>query len=464
MADNVTLPLTGTGDTTAIAATDDSGTGHVQLVKLTLSADGSRTHLTADADGMLVNLGANNDVTVTGSVTANAGTNLNTSALATSAKQDTLLAELQLKADLTETQPVSLATVPSHAVTNAGVFVVQENGAALTALQLIDDTVQVLGTDTYTEATSKGITLGAVRRDTDTTLVGTTNEFGPLQMDANGRLKVEAFSGETLPVSLTSTTITGSVDTELPTAAAISAENTAAPTAPSIYNFPLLFDGANWDRAPGTSVDGALVNLGTNNDVTITSGTVTTVSTVTAVTTVTNPVTVAGGAAHASPVSGNPVLNAGRASNAIPTDVGADGDVASLWTNRNGAQVTVQAPHVGLNGDPWTLLHEGVQFTSAQTSTIVIDAGAGDKIVVTQVQIQAFSTTAGTAILYFGTGAFARGTNRAVFDGDFTPSATLKPGVIMTGPFIAGANGDDLRFTSVGDVDVTLSIWYYLVT
>src|SRR3990167_9198226 len=44
---------------------------------------------------------------------------------ATSAKQDTLLTELQLKADLTETQPVSLASVPSHAVTNAGTFAVQ---------------------------------------------------------------------------------------------------------------------------------------------------------------------------------------------------------------------------------------------------------------------------------------------------------------------------------------------------
>lgn len=102
-------------------------------------------------------------------------------------------------------------TVNAHAVTNAGTFVVQENGAALTALQLLDDTVQVLGTDTYTETTSKGLTIGAVRRDADTTLVGTTNEFGPLQMDANGRLKVEVFSGETLPVSLTSTTITGTV-------------------------------------------------------------------------------------------------------------------------------------------------------------------------------------------------------------------------------------------------------------
>ena len=39
--------------------------------------------LTANnTDGLLVNLGTNNDVAVTGSVTANAGTNLNTSALA----------------------------------------------------------------------------------------------------------------------------------------------------------------------------------------------------------------------------------------------------------------------------------------------------------------------------------------------------------------------------------------------
>lgn len=108
------------------------------------------------------------------------------------------------------TQPVSLASVPSHAVTNAGTFAVQVDGALLTSSQLIDDTVATLGTDTYTEATSKGLVVGAVRRDADTTLVNTTNEVGPLQMDANGRLKVEAFSGETLPVSGTVTVTDGS--------------------------------------------------------------------------------------------------------------------------------------------------------------------------------------------------------------------------------------------------------------
>lgn len=79
-----------------------------------------------------------------------------------------------------------------------------DTGNIVTSVQLLDDTVVVLGTDTYTETTSKGLALGAVRRDADTTLVNTTNEWGPLQMDANGRLKVEAFSGETLPVSLAS--------------------------------------------------------------------------------------------------------------------------------------------------------------------------------------------------------------------------------------------------------------------
>ncbi len=84
--------------------------------------------------------------------------------------------------------------------------VIDANSAtALTSLQLIDDPVATLGTTTYTETTTKGMIVGAVRRDADTTLVDTTNEVGPLQMDANGRLKVEAFSGEILPVSGTIT-------------------------------------------------------------------------------------------------------------------------------------------------------------------------------------------------------------------------------------------------------------------
>jgi len=35
--------------------------------------------------------------------------------------------------------PISVATIPSHAVTNAGTFATQESGGALTALQIMDD-------------------------------------------------------------------------------------------------------------------------------------------------------------------------------------------------------------------------------------------------------------------------------------------------------------------------------------
>jgi hypothetical protein len=76
MADNVVVKA-GTAGSDITVSTDDAGaSGHVQRVKLCLSADGSASHVTADAGGLLVNLGANNDVTVTGgpvAVTDNAG-------------------------------------------------------------------------------------------------------------------------------------------------------------------------------------------------------------------------------------------------------------------------------------------------------------------------------------------------------------------------------------------------------
>ncbi len=47
-----------------LVSADEAASGKVQRMKLAYSADGVDTHVTADVDGMLVNLGANNDVTV----------------------------------------------------------------------------------------------------------------------------------------------------------------------------------------------------------------------------------------------------------------------------------------------------------------------------------------------------------------------------------------------------------------
>jgi len=214
-------------------------------------------------DGLLVNLGSNNDVTVTGSVTANAGTDLNTSALALEATLQSIRTAVELidntvagtelqvdvltlplitaiDLDIRDLTSADVVTAELSAVDNAVLDAIAASVAAIdvdastiighvdglealigttntntgnsaTALQLIDDTVVVLGTATYAEASSKGLVVGAVRTDADVPLVNTTNEFTPLQVDANGRLKVEVFSGEALPVTMTSTTVTGTV-------------------------------------------------------------------------------------------------------------------------------------------------------------------------------------------------------------------------------------------------------------
>jgi hypothetical protein len=79
------------------------------------------------------------------------------------------------------------------AVTNAGTFAVQESGAALTSLQLIDDAI--FAEDVAAIAADKGIAVLAVRRDADTSLVGTDNDYANLQVNNLGALKVEIFDG-----------------------------------------------------------------------------------------------------------------------------------------------------------------------------------------------------------------------------------------------------------------------------
>ncbi len=174
-------------------SSDASITGTVAMMEV--AADTLQPIQGTVADGLLVNLGSNNDVTVTGTVSATQSGTWNVTNISGTISLPTgasTLAEQQ-------TQTTHLATIAGDTTDIEA------------AVELIDDTVAVLGTTTYSEATTKGLIVGAIRRDADTTLVDTTNEVSPLQVDANGRLKVEVFSGESLPVTLTSTTVTGTV-------------------------------------------------------------------------------------------------------------------------------------------------------------------------------------------------------------------------------------------------------------
>jgi hypothetical protein len=78
----------------------------------------------------------------------------------------------------------------------------------------------------------------------------TENQFAHVRISTRRALLVEGVaSGTVIPVSLTSTTVTGTVtvDSELPAAAAL-ADATANPTVPGVGAFLIGYNGTTWDR------------------------------------------------------------------------------------------------------------------------------------------------------------------------------------------------------------------------
>lgn len=117
MADNIEI-TPGSG---ATVRTDEVGATQIQVVKIALGADGAEDNL---VDSGQQAMAASVPVVIAS----------NQSAVPVSGP----LTDTQLRATAV---PVSVATIPSHAVTNAGTFAVQVDGAALTALQLLDNIV-----------------------------------------------------------------------------------------------------------------------------------------------------------------------------------------------------------------------------------------------------------------------------------------------------------------------------------
>jgi len=220
-------------------------------------------------------------------------------------------------------------------------------------------------------------------------------------------------------------------DTELPAAAAL-ADNTANPTVPGVGSFGHVWDGATWDRTPGNATDGVTVNLGANNDVTL-SGTL----------------TVQGSVAHDGADSGNPVKVGGRAvaHGATPTEVAA-ADRTDLLTNRQGV------PFV-MGGVPNVKTFE-YRWTTAQTNDAVVSVSAGTKIVVTSLMVTVDeAATVGVKVrVGFGTASVpTEAADGAGIAGVFFSHGGLVPGGGATrgdgsGILGIGADDEDVRITA----------------
>lgn len=99
-----------------------------------------------------------------------------------------------VSAALSNSNPIPVSDAGSSlTVDNAGTFATQVDGAALTALQLIDNLV--LAEDAVHGSADPGVQVLAVRRDANTSLVDLTGDYAPLQVDATGSLKVAIISG-----------------------------------------------------------------------------------------------------------------------------------------------------------------------------------------------------------------------------------------------------------------------------
>ncbi len=170
-------------------------------------------------DGVLVNLGSNNDVTVTGSVTANAGTDLNTSALLTTSAfnaafgtagtADTQVMSIQGIASMTPVQigdnssSITIdGTVTVDSITNALPAGTNAIGklAANSGVDIgdVDVTSIIPGTgatnlgkavDGIAGATDTGVAVLAKRVDSPGTITPANGDYSVLQLDANGFLR-----------------------------------------------------------------------------------------------------------------------------------------------------------------------------------------------------------------------------------------------------------------------------------
>lgn len=106
------------------------------------------------------------------------------------------------------------------------------------------------------------------------------------------------------------------------------------------------------------------------------------------------------------------------------------------------------------------------QYTGTQTSTTIGPTiSSTQRMVVTSVLIDAGGTVTGNIQVYFGTGAFARGTNKPIYDGGMKPSTTAEPGIYMTKPTgWIGAADEELKVTTSAAINpLTITIWYYLI-
>ncbi len=270
-----------------------------------------------------------------------------------------------------------------------------------------------------------GIQILAKRTDAAAVSSGTDGDYSTFNVDASGRLWVNAAAVGTITPGTAATSL-GKAEDAAHTSADVGVMMLAKRT-----DSAAVSSGTDGDYST-VNVDangllwcnvGTALPAGTNviGHVIVDSGTVTTVSTVTTCSTVTAVTALTGGGVSHDGAAGTvkPHLLGAFASAAVPSDVSADGDATQLWCLRSGALCTQPTfggvPAVAGNGASGT----GVQrVTIANDSTGIIALTTGSAV------IGSLTSTGGGTAGAAGTA----GTKSDLIGGVFTAWASLPAG------------------------------------
>lgn len=248
------------------------------------------------------------------------------------------------------------------------------------------------------------------------------------------------YSGDTAKVQLVRlvTAITGSEGAKTVVDAAALADNTANPTVTQVGVFPHLYDGATWDRAPGTAADGMLVNLGANNDVTVTGDALTSLQLIDD-TVFTDDAAFTVGTSKLLAVGGQVVAHGSN------PDAAAANDAAVFLANRHRVQFTI-------GGHPNVVTLKHTTITTAVTDAAIVTISTGTKIVVTRLTLSLdnASTVFPTVLIGFGSTNTPTTTGVLFSHGGYPAGGanTIGDGSGMIG---VGGDGEDLRITTTGN-------------
>lgn len=367
--------------------------------------------------------------------------------------------------------------------------------------------VSVVNQGTATAALKGYLELGAV---TTSAPSYTNGQASALSLTTSGNLRVDG-SAVTQPIS-------GSVtaDTELPAAAAL-ADGTSNPTAPFVADAMSTYNGATWDRV--RSID-ALSGTGANNTV---PGIIA-VGTGPGYAHRYNPTALAAALNSASTIEvegGNTmtwaIVSTATTQGTFIFEGTSDG---SNWINVevfdasidqwvSGQNITAQTSvgkvfHVACGGYRqirmrvssaltggstishtvnvtnsqqllagvdtgaaphnfgYTLVHKDGEYSTTQTTTALWTPTTGKRFAVTDLTISTGGTTAGIVTIYDAAAAtaYSVGTTPAIFRGEFSPSATAKPGMVKSFnvPYYSAAVNNRVHVTTSAAMTVYIQL------